>query len=175
MWIDEFSGHVFTAHADIRDAFPLVSLPAVISDAALQMIGVRAVTVMSQPSFNPITQNCTALSPQLVDGEWVQAWAVTDKGQADVEAAQQAAAIARREEIRDAIQALLDTECQKHDFDSINTACGWAGVMDDATALRAWGASCWAAATIIEQEVLAGTRTLPTVAEVMAAMPAYEG
>lgn len=85
-----------------------------------------------------------------------------------------AAFIAQRQtDTTNAIQDMLDTKAQEYRYDSIHTACGWAPALADAVALKAWGAACWLKAGEIEAEVIAGTRPLPTVLEVLAEMPEF--
>ncbi len=72
-----------------------------------------------------------------------------------------------------AVQRMLDTEAQKHNFDTIVNACAWAGALPIADDLKAWGAACWIKAAEIEAELVAGTRQLPTVAQFLAEMPTF--
>lgn len=74
-----------------------------------------------------------------------------------------------------AIQELLDSTARQPPgrYDSIHTACGWADKFPDAAAIRDWGAACWVKAGEIEAAVTSGTRPLPSVAEVLAEMPAF--
>ncbi len=76
-------------------------------------------------------------------------------------------------QLTQAIQTLLDTEAQKHRYDNIHTAVGWADLFVDAAALKTWGAACWITSGEIEAEVMAGNREIPTVAELLAAMPVF--
>ncbi len=86
-------------------------------------------------------------------------------------------AIRTQREVTVAIQKLLDdtARIEPHRYDSIHTACGWAGEFADANALKSWAASCWRKAGEIEADVLAGERPLPTPAEVLAELPEFGG
>jgi len=74
------------------------------------------------------------------------------------------------------IQGLLDSTAQAHGFDSIVSAISYAGSSipkwdAEGTRARAWRDEVWYAAYLIQEAVIAGTRPLPTVAEVLAEMP----
>lgn len=86
---------------------------------------------------------------------------------------EQAYALKIKRDTTYAIQALLDAKAKEYHYDNIHMTCGWAGKLDDATALRDWGTFCWLTAGKIEADVLAGKRSLPTVAEVIAEMPEF--
>ena len=77
------------------------------------------------------------------------------------------------EEVQEAIQSMLDAKSREYEYDSIHTACGWAGVLEDATALKAWGAACWNTSKQLRSEVLSGTRDIMTAEEVMSEMPEF--
>lgn len=70
-----------------------------------------------------------------------------------------------------AIQAYLDATARAHRYDNIHTACGWAGEFADASALKTWAAACWRKSGEIEAAVAAGTRLVPTEAELIAELP----
>ena len=95
------------------------------------------------------------------NGQWTQI-------KFDVKPPEQIAA-----ETTEAIQTMLDTKAKAYRYDSIHTACGWADKFDDAMALKDWGSACWIKAKQIEQEVIAGTRPLPTASEVISEMPIF--
>ena len=76
-------------------------------------------------------------------------------------------------EVQIKIQELLDITANKYEYDSIHTACGWAGVIDDATALKNWGATCWNISKQIKEEVISGVRQLISSDEVINEMPEF--
>ena len=75
MWINTQSLKTYATHSDVRTDFPAVSLPAILTDAILEEIGVCPVERIL-PAHNPITQSVNELSPALVGDKWVQQWEV---------------------------------------------------------------------------------------------------
>lgn len=76
-------------------------------------------------------------------------------------------------EVGQTIQALLDATAQSCGYDTIHTACGWAGRIDDATALADWGAACWAKSKEIKAAILSGNRPIMTAAHIMDEIPLF--
>ena len=78
-----------------------------------------------------------------------------------------------------AIQEHLDTKVQEFRYDNMMSARSYAGYSNpfqsEAQALALWCADCWAKAGEIEADVEAGNRELPTVDEVIAELPVYNG
>lgn len=175
MWINSATGATFATHADIRMGMKTVSFPAVITDEDLAGVGVHPVVMDQLPVFDSILQNCEAGDISMVNGSWVRGWIVTDKTAEviEAEAAQRMIDIAVASTV--AIQNMLDAECKKHEYDTINNAAGWASRFADAAALADWGAACWAKSKQMRDEFLAGERTLPSVDEVLAEMPNFHG
>lgn len=75
--------------------------------------------------------------------------------------------------VTSAIQRHLDTTARQYNFDTIVNACAWAGALPVADQLKAWGASCWAAAYVVEQEVLNEERVPPTPEEMVDELPVF--
>jgi hypothetical protein len=76
-----------------------------------------------------------------------------------------------------AIQTLLDTTAKAHGYDHIVSVISYVGSSipkwhAEGTRAKAWRDECWYAAYLIQEAVIAGTRPLPTVAEVLGEMPA---
>jgi len=77
-----------------------------------------------------------------------------------------------------AVQAHLDRVAQSWGYDSIYTAATYADepavrvFSDEGKALRAWRSRVWAAARQTLADVQAGKTPLPTVAELIASLPA---
>lgn len=77
-----------------------------------------------------------------------------------------------------AVQAHLDRVAQSWGYDSIYTAATYAdepavkAFADEGKALRAWRSRVWAAARQTLADVQAGKTPLPTVAELIASLPA---
>jgi hypothetical protein len=81
-----------------------------------------------------------------------------------------------QQEAEDAIQNLLDNTAKAHGYDSMLSLCSYAESSfakwaAEGTCGRQWRDACWQAAQDIQDAVLAGKRALPTVGEVIAAMP----
>ncbi len=85
----------------------------------------------------------------------------------------------RPSEINDAIQNHLDTKAQKFRYDNMMSARSYTGYTNafqaEAQALATWASECWVAAGQIEADVQSGVRVMPTVDEVIAELPAYQG
>jgi hypothetical protein len=77
----------------------------------------------------------------------------------------------------DAIQAYLDTEAQAHFYDGILSLCSYATSTNtkfgpEGQAGVVWRDACWATGYAIMAAVEAQTRTIPTIEELLAEMPA---
>jgi hypothetical protein len=174
MWRDRETGQVVERHDEVRAMRPNVSLPAVLTDDIITAHGFDPF-VVTVPVYDPNTQGVRLIAPILTGtGVYEQAWEVyaLDAAQvvANTEQAQATLAIG----VTEAIQKLLDAKAQEYEYDSIHTACGWVAMFPDASALRLWGAECWLKSKQIRDEVIAGTRPVPTsVDEVIAEMPAF--
>lgn len=57
---------------------PQVSFPANPSPELLEEFGVYSVVEVERPEINGLTQDIREINPKLIDGEWVQNWAVKD-------------------------------------------------------------------------------------------------
>ena len=175
MWINSESGQSYTTHDEIRRSVPGVSLPAAITDECLAEIGIFPVTVAAMPDYDSAAQTCSPGAILFNGAAWVKGWVVTDKTEEEIAAEQEAHVLSVARASTDAIQAMLDAKCREYEYDTINNAAGWASRFADAAALADWGAACWAKSKQMRDEFLAGTRTLPSVEEVLAEMPAFPG
>lgn len=75
-----------------------------------------------------------------------------------------------------AVQNVLDTEAQKLGYDNCLSVCSYVdtGVQkfdDESRAFRKWRSEVWAKGYEILDEVLAGTREIPTEEELLAELP----
>jgi len=86
------------------------------------------------------------------------------------------------EEIRDAVviavQDLLDRTAHERNYDNIFTLCSYATSTDPTFAAEgqagmAWRDLVWTTCRAIMEDVIAGMRPLPTVAEVLAELPTF--
>lgn len=83
----------------------------------------------------------------------------------------------RAESAEAAIQRLLDETAQKHGYDDMRSLISYRGCANakwsaEADAGFAWRTAVWEAAEAVQNEYLAGKRALPTVDEVVQALPA---
>jgi len=80
-------------------------------------------------------------------------------------------------DINNAIQNHLDTKAKSLRYDDINAIGKYVGYENafrtEAEKLGAWASSCWKVAGVIEADVQAGNRAMPTVDEVLAELPVY--
>lgn len=76
----------------------------------------------------------------------------------------------------DAVQAQLDAEAQAHGYDGVLSAASYAAVAGpfqaEGVSFAAWRSACWAYCYAVLAEVQAQTRPQPTVAELLAELPA---
>ncbi|WP_294962611.1 hypothetical protein [Sulfurimonas sp.] len=79
--------------------------------------------------------------------------------------------------VNNAIQAELDSKAQTLRYDNINAIGKYVGYENDfraeAEKLGAWASSCWKVAGVIEADVKAGDRDMPTVDKVLAELPVF--
>lgn len=76
MWYDPATETRYGSHADIRAAYPQVSFPATMSDAALADVGLVPVLSSAWPTHDPNREELVELLPTQVNGAWVQLWRV---------------------------------------------------------------------------------------------------
>jgi len=81
----------------------------------------------------------------------------------------------KQQDISDAIQKMLDDKAKSLRYDnimSVRSYCGWANPFrSECEVVASWAASCWVIAGQIEQDVINGVRTIPSVEEVLLEMP----
>lgn len=75
-----------------------------------------------------------------------------------------------------AVQDMLDTEARRKNYDNILSACSYAGAPNpfqaEAVSFVQWRGDCWSRCYAILADVQASRRTQPTVAELVAELPA---
>lgn len=74
----------------LRKDNPNVSFPSTIPDQLLAKFGVYAVLPVSRPS-STLTQNPVEQTPELINGQWTQVWAMVDVSPEEAARRQQAA------------------------------------------------------------------------------------
>ena len=100
MWINPETLAVFTAHHEIRTAFPSVSFPSVMSEDDIAFVGLVPVTKTPQPAFNPVTQAVEQLPPTTDGDVWTQQWNVRPLPTEDVATNRAVARAAKWEAIK---------------------------------------------------------------------------
>lgn len=160
MWIDPQTERVFFTHSELRSAF--AALPADLTDEAIAAVGLLAVQRVAPPQHHALTQQATPLPPALVDGVWVEQWAVDD-----LPPEQQQAALANvQNQIVARVQQRLDAFVATRGYDSILSACTYATspvprfAAEGQCAVNSRDAT-WATLYTILAEVQAGTRPVP--------------
>ena len=79
MWINAITGQIFSNHYEIRQAFPNVSFPSILSDENMVGVDVYPVALIPSPKHDPITQKVNELSPlKIGEGVYEQAWEIIE-------------------------------------------------------------------------------------------------
>lgn len=80
-------------------------------------------------------------------------------------------------EYEKAVQAHLDKTAQNYGYENILSACSYAGEINpfqaEGKAFTAWRGNVWAYCYSVLSDVEAGTRTAPTLSELIQELPAY--
>jgi hypothetical protein len=78
----------------------------------------------------------------------------------------------------DQIQMLLDNKARERDYDDAKSVRSYAGYVNgfqtEALGFAQWCADCWITAGQIRDDILAGSRTVPTPEEVLAELPTFD-
>jgi hypothetical protein len=120
---------------DLRRDNPNTSFPRNPSDAVLADWNVFPVVEQLPPEYNPVNQNLNQLNPTLVDGQWLQTWAVTPASAEEI-----AERLQRKEaEVRQQRNELL-------------SACDWTQLPDSPADHEAWAAYRQALRDVTAQE-----------------------
>jgi hypothetical protein len=134
----------------------------------LVSVGYQYLVETEQPTPGPGEQ-VRAGPHALVDGRWVRVL-IVEAIDPQIEA--------RR--LAGVIQAHLDAEAQRRQFDSIFTAVTYVDDANpqfaaDAAALKAWRSEVWTYAYAVQAAVMSGRRTPPRDAELLAELPGAPG
>lgn len=84
------------------------------------------------------------------------------------------------DDMKAGMQAHMDTTAQAYGYDSIQTAVTYADepavpkFQAEGAAFRAWRSMVWAAGYQVLDDVMTGARAAPTLAELLAELPAFE-
>lgn len=163
MWINPTNQQTFTTHSEIRSAFQNVSFPAVMTDDDIAFAGLLPVTLVPQPTFDPLTQKVAEAAPALVNGVWTQQWQIV----ALTPEEQQAAALKVKDEIIQKTQQRLDDFAKTRNYDGILSACTYA--TSSVPKFQAEGQYCvdardntWATLYQILAEAQTGARPVPS-------------
>jgi hypothetical protein len=159
--------------AEVRAAFPNTSVPVNVS--AIGDFVRYEDTPM--PDHDPDNYSIQEVIPEQVEGQWVQKWALVELTEEQKASIRAQKVEALRQETEIALRERLDAFSQTRRYDNIISLATYANSNNlTRKAEGQYGVDArdahWDAIIAIEAEVLAGTRTLPTVDEVMAEMPA---
>jgi Phage tail assembly chaperone protein len=113
MWINNQTFSIYRSHAEIRLAFPQVSMPGVLTDEVIESLDIASVTQTLQPSEYVVEE----LPPQKVDGVWTQQWSVRPPTELETET--------KAAEVRSERNRLL-------------TECDWTQTLDAPVNREAW-------------------------------------
>ena len=130
--------------------------------------------------------NTVAVANTQVDATWVEVDSLPDEqdvlvwNDADPKnptADQEKVFTKQAHALTSTVSNLLDTKAQEFRYDDMKSARSYAGYVNDfqteALSLGQWASACWVYMDGVEADVLAQTRTIPTVDELLAELPAY--
>ena len=108
---------------DLRKDNPNTSFPSQMGDEELASWGVFPVLPQNPPSYDQATENLNQADPVLVDGEWQQAWTVSE---------------AAAEEIAERLEQ--QSSLVRQDRNSRLASCDWTQLPDAPVDAAAWAA-----------------------------------
>ena len=168
---------------EFRELHENVSFPAVLDTTTLNDYG--ADVVLEAPAPTTTTYQTAQRNGVVQDalGNWVWAWMIRDWTQEEIDAYNQKKALETQTEASRQIQLLLDNTALEHGYDSIISLCTYSNSTNAKWASEGqYGCNfrdaCWSKAEEIQDAVIAGNwpttgaGQLPTVAQVLAEMPA---
>jgi hypothetical protein len=164
MYINTNTNQYPVSESEIRAEFSNTSFPAPF--AAPQPY--QVVFSSPQPSHDPVTHGVREVAPELTDkGHWEKRWEVYAFDAEVVAANQAAAALRLQDEVVSSTQKRLDEFAKTRNFDGILSACTYAS--STVLKFQREGQYCveardqtWAKLYEILAEVEAGTRPIPT-------------
>ncbi len=81
-----------------------------------------------------------------------------------------------KDDLVKSVQSVLDAAARAHGYDNIVSACSYAAAPNvfqaESVKFLSWRADCWAHCYAVLADVTAGTRSIPTEAELIAELPA---
>ncbi len=172
----QISAYPYTV-GQLRKDNPNTSFPKNIPESTLAQWGVFPVS-KDTSAFDPDTQvRVWDSAPSLVNGSWVLGCTISALPQDEIDrkAAEAKAALVKQYE--DAVQRMLDTEARNRGYDGILSACTYVSssvpkFQAEAVVAAGWRDVCWNYCYTALAEVEAGTRTMPTVEELINELPA---
>lgn len=170
----------FTAHHEIRAAFPTMSLPELLTPEVFAYLGVFELQD-NKPEYNPITQGLTDQGQSKVGDVYVINYAVHDLPAEEAQANQAEADKKLKDLIITQTQERLDSFTASRGYTSVDSISKYQNIQDEEiasspveqqpllTKFRAEAryvalvtAQTWAKLYLILDEVIAGTRARPT-------------
>lgn len=163
--------------AEFRQLFTDKPVPEVITKEVANSYGADIVTVNPEPTPVPF---CRITSEVIMDemGCWRKVWSVTEVADPEERATFQIEFEKQlTKDVKAAVQAMLDEEAQKRDYDTIHTAAlraGYPGPFhEEGVQYAMWMDACWDKCHDILKKVKASERPIPTSKEVVAEMPSF--
>jgi hypothetical protein len=148
----------------------IFSSPEILKD--FDVFEVQSVTV---PEYDVVYTKVLEDVPTQIDGVWTQNWSIQPCSAEEV--AQNI--ITAKTNLQAAVQNRLDEFAQTRNYDSVLSCCSYAASTN--TKFQQEAQYCvqardahWAACYTILQEFEAGTRSIPTVEELLSLMPALQ-
>lgn len=121
---DNITAHKFPySLVELRKDNPNTSFPSQMSDGELEDWGVFPVVPQNPPSYDQATENLNQADPVLVDGEWQQAWVVSE---------------ASAEEIAERLDQ--QSSLVRQERNARLSACDWTQLTDAPVVATAWAA-----------------------------------
>jgi hypothetical protein len=134
--------------------------PSALTPEEAQAFGVTLVPPVAQPAYDPATQSCTDV------GAITQVWRIDPLPQDQ-------AAI----NLQANVQMMMDSTVRARHYDSLLSACSYVGSANatfaaEAKACVAWRDAVWSSCDALLAQVEAGSKPVPTSAELLASLPA---
>lgn len=111
------------SRANLQADNPNTSFPAIPSEEVYVDFGASVVTVVSPPSYDPMTENLDELTPQLIGSDWTQAWSVTPATPEEIAARQEQSAL----QLKYSLAGYYDSVAQTEGFADRNACVARAG------------------------------------------------
>ena len=161
----------------LRMEHPNVSFPAVITEDILAQYSIHIVAVESTPECDKATQKIVISEiPELINGVWTIKQTVVNKTEEEINEylAKKVQDIA--EKMEQGIENHINETVKSRGYNSQDSIAKYLvsgnPFYDECTAISLWIGSVWVYSHQVQADVMAGTRTMPTIEELIAELPA---